>query len=127
MKQLQLISLMIIIALLNLASIRKSEDPVINTQTNPIAHQEKLEEIKEGEKGAPSPLFIHFQKEPFLIDPPMNHDQNEEDLLEPLTYVPSLSEEERVRNQEDEYGEDWLYQDAAEDFKLPSDPEEDGN
>ena len=62
--------LLSILAGLNVASIRRSEDPVRDTQTNPILYSQKMEEEKDGKKG---PLLYHVKNNPreaFFIDPP---------------------------------------------------------
>jgi hypothetical protein len=55
---------------LNLGSIRKAEDPIRDTQTNPILYEQKKEEEKDGKKG---PLMYNVKNNPresFFIDPP---------------------------------------------------------
>lgn len=55
---------------LNLGSIRRTEDPIRDTQTNPILYEQKKEEEKDGKKG---PLMYHVKynpRESFFIDPP---------------------------------------------------------
>ncbi|MFA7254576.1 MAG: hypothetical protein WC133_00555 [Candidatus Omnitrophota bacterium] len=59
-----------VLAGLNVGSIRRSEDPVRDTQTNPILYEQKKEEEKDGKKG---PLLYHVKNSPretFFIDPP---------------------------------------------------------
>jgi hypothetical protein len=59
-----------VLAGLNLASIRKAEDPIRDTQTNPILYQQKMEEEKDGKKG---PLLYSVKNNPhdnFFADPP---------------------------------------------------------
>ncbi len=60
---------------LNLATIRKkdAEDPILRTQTDPIAYKEKMEEIKDGEKGAPAPSMNLYPKSKFLVSPPLEN------------------------------------------------------
>ena len=61
---------MSVLAGLNLGSIRKAEDPIRDTQTNPILYTQKQEEEKDGKKG---PLLYHVKNSPretFFIDPP---------------------------------------------------------
>lgn len=55
------------------------------TQTNPIAYKDKMEELKDGEKGAPSPSYKFYPKDRFLTDPPMEKEgetQPEDNLPE---------------------------------------------
>ncbi|MFA5167077.1 MAG: hypothetical protein WC530_00945 [Candidatus Omnitrophota bacterium] len=59
-----------VLAGLNLGSVRKAEDPIRDTQTNPILYEQKKEEEKDGKKG---PLLYHvknFLRETFFIDLP---------------------------------------------------------
>jgi hypothetical protein len=53
--------------LLNVGAIRKNEDPISRTQTDPISYKKKLEETKDGVKGAPTPSFRYYEKEEFLV------------------------------------------------------------
>ena len=60
----------IMTALLNLGVIRRNEDPVRDTQTDPITYKQKMEQEKDGVKG---PLLYHVKNSPletFFIDPP---------------------------------------------------------
>ena len=59
---------LMILALISLAAVYKEDDPVADTQTNPIAYKDKMEEIKQGEKEAPKPSFNLIAKEKFMID-----------------------------------------------------------
>lgn len=58
-----------------MGSIRKNQDPILETQTSGILHKDKMEEIKDGEKGAPTPSFKLFDKFGFLAEPPINEEQ----------------------------------------------------
>jgi hypothetical protein len=60
---------------LNLGSILKAEDPIRDTQTNPILYEQKKEEEKDGKKG---PLLYHVKNNPresFFIDPPFEKEK----------------------------------------------------
>ncbi|HOW88301.1 MAG TPA: hypothetical protein P5561_01390 [Candidatus Omnitrophota bacterium] len=59
-----------VLAGLNVASIRKAEDPIRDTQTNPILYEQKKEEEKEGKKGPLLYSVKHNPKEDFFIEPP---------------------------------------------------------
>ncbi|MFH0984666.1 MAG: hypothetical protein V1882_03925 [Candidatus Omnitrophota bacterium] len=66
-----------VLAGLNVGSIRRSEDPVRDTQTNPILYEQKKEEEKDGKKG---PLMYHVKNVPregFLIDPPIEKEKTD--------------------------------------------------
>ena len=67
--------ILVIIASINLGTVRKKEDPILHTQTNPIAYKDKMEEIKDGVKGAPSPSFKHYEKNEFLVDPSIENEE----------------------------------------------------
>lgn len=63
-----------VLAGLNLASIRKAEDPIRDTQTNPILYKQKMEEEKDGKKG---PLLYNVKNNPhdtFFVDLPYEAD-----------------------------------------------------
>lgn len=53
----------ILVCLLNMGVIRKNEDPVGDTQTDPVTLKKKLEELKDGPKGAPKPSFKFYIKD----------------------------------------------------------------
>ncbi|HXV28395.1 MAG TPA: hypothetical protein VD913_05445 [bacterium] len=80
-----------LIALLHVGSVRKQEDPIVMTQTNPIAYKDKMEEIKDGEKGAPSPTYKYYPKGRFLVEPPMEKEP-EESLESGVDQIPDWGE-----------------------------------
>ena len=94
---------------LNLGTIRKQDDPILNTQTNPILYKEKMEEIKDGEKGAPSPSFTHYTKQDFLSESPVEPVIPEE-AKSFVTALPSPEDEipEQVSNISEGAGEEKL-------------------
>ena len=58
------------LAVLNMASIRKAEDPIRDTQTEGVLYKQKMEEEKDGKKG---PLLYNVKYNPsdnFLTAPP---------------------------------------------------------
>jgi hypothetical protein len=64
-----------VLAILNLGTVRKAEDPIRDTQTNPILYEQKKEEDKGGKKG---PLLYNVKNNPreaFFIDPPYEKDK----------------------------------------------------
>jgi hypothetical protein len=64
-----------VLAGLNLGTVRQTEDPIRDTQTNPILYEQKKEEDKDGVKG---PLLYHvnnYPRETFFIDPPYELDK----------------------------------------------------
>ncbi|MFH1801136.1 MAG: hypothetical protein ABH891_09895 [Candidatus Omnitrophota bacterium] len=60
---------------LSMGSIRRAEDPIRDTQTNPILYEQKKEEEKDGKKG---PLLYNVKNNPresFFIDPPFEKEK----------------------------------------------------
>lgn len=68
-----MVLLLFSVMMLHAGSVRKKDDPILRTQTHPIALKDKMEEIKDGEKGAPSPSFKHYPKSQFLTEPPVEN------------------------------------------------------
>ena len=60
-----------LIAIFHSGTIRKERDPVEETRTSPIAYKAKMEEIKDGVKGPPTPSFTLYAKSRFLSETPM--------------------------------------------------------
>jgi len=61
----------LVLAALNTGTIRRNEDPIRDTQTNPIGYQQKMEEEKDGKKG---PLLYSVKYNPsdkFMVAPPV--------------------------------------------------------
>lgn len=79
MNQKQLFFILIIgLAALNVATIRREEDPIRKTQTDPIAYQQKLEEEKGGKKGPLAYSMKYNPSDAFLTATPVASSQNEE-------------------------------------------------
>lgn len=51
---------------LQLGTIRKEGAEIKKAQTDPISLKQKIEETKDGVKGAPAPTFKFYEKETFL-------------------------------------------------------------
>ncbi len=64
-----------ILAGLNLGSIRKAEDPIRDTQTNPILYEQKKEEEKDGKKGPLMYSVKYNPRENFFNDPPFEKEK----------------------------------------------------
>ena len=64
-------SYLCLIGILHSGTIRKERDPVEETRTSPIAYKAKMEEIKDGVKGPPTPSFTLYSKSRFLAETPM--------------------------------------------------------
>ena len=65
-------------ALLSMGSLRKHEDfaAATNAQTGPISLQQKLEEEKDGVKGAPSPSMTFYPNAKFMTTPAVKDEIN---------------------------------------------------
>ncbi len=77
----------VVLCVLNTATIRKKDDPILNTQTNPIAYETKMEENKEGEKGAPMPAWRLYPRLRFLSDSPNKKNNPQAEELPPTHKV----------------------------------------
>ncbi|OQA41777.1 MAG: hypothetical protein BWY49_00245 [Candidatus Omnitrophica bacterium ADurb.Bin314] len=64
------LTLVIVLAVPNLAAIRRSEDPIRDTQTDGILYKQKMEEEKDGKKGALLYSVKYNPKDTFLTAPP---------------------------------------------------------
>lgn len=71
------------LALLSMASMRKTEDPVAATaQTSPISLQQKIEETKDGVKGAPSPSMTFYGNQKILTSSPLKEDKGDNTVMD---------------------------------------------
>ena len=128
--------------ILNAGTIRKENDPILRTQTDPISYKQKLEETKDGIKGAPAPSFTYYEKEGFLVKTPMQTgvetkpkvgsvaETSEVDLGEKNKTPPGddnikegegedvWSEAENKTTKEED-DEDWWVEDEGKDQALP--------
>ncbi|MDP3920904.1 MAG: hypothetical protein Q8R76_08885 [Candidatus Omnitrophota bacterium] len=99
--------------LTNLATVRKDDDPILKTQTNPISYKKKMEELKDGVKGPPSPSYVIYSKINFFVDPPMDSKYKRlDDDGVMLPEVEDLLPQEFGEVQEEAFdaswwGEDW--------------------
>ena len=111
-----------LLSLVNMGTIRRKDDPVKKTQTDPITLKAKTEELKEGPKGAPTPLWNLYPKREFLTDPPT---QSVADGLGQTAgdRIPNPGDPipEDLTGMED--AENWALQDRKE---VPSGPSEEG-
>lgn len=109
-------------AVLHSAAVKKAEDPIVNTQTNPIAHKQKVEETKDGEKAAPAPTFDHYQEENFHIQPPLEEFKTpEKDRWLSVPYLGEPIPEDIGEEEEEADTEDWWEPEEGEEA-----PEEEG-
>jgi hypothetical protein len=51
---------------LNAGVIRKNDDHVVKTQTDPILYDKKMEELKDGEKGPSMPVMTLYARNDFM-------------------------------------------------------------
>ena len=121
--KLNILAVIMMISVMSIGAVRKKENPILDTQTNPIAFKQKMEELKEGEKGAPTPSFEHYSKEEFLVDPPVS-EVEEAPSTEQLNEIPEWGEpipedlsesepepgSEPSQGEEDEKTIDWWFE-----------------
>ena len=67
------------LALFSLASLRKNEDPISTSQTSAIPLKQKIEETKDGVKGAPSPSMSFYGSRQILTSSPVEQETGEEE------------------------------------------------
>ena len=116
-------------AFLNTATVRRKQTAVSKAQTAGIKLKDKLEEVKDGEKGPATPSFGWYGgKDGFMSEPPFNKDKPESSIA---AEVPPVSEVELAQPQlpsGEEYSEesveswddDWAEDEAKENEALPS-------
>ena len=101
--------------LLNSGTIRRKPDPVLKTQTDPISYNQKMEETKDGVKGAPMPSFKLFPKENFMAD------SSVEGAKEEIEQDPSSGENvSEVAVSEEEESEEWWGDEKKDDPQGPA-------
>ena len=66
----------------HVGAIRKHRDAIQNTQSDAISLKQKLEETKDGVKGAPAPSFKFYKKADFQTKTPMETQSEEADSSE---------------------------------------------
>ena len=76
-------------AILNIATIRRKDNPILNTQSDAIPWKEKEEEIKGGEKGPPMPSFRIYPRSLFWVQSP-NETPEPQEL--PKAKIPQVGE-----------------------------------
>lgn len=70
-KQVLFFVLVSVLAGANLGTVRHTEDPIRDTQTDAISFQQKMEEEKDGVKGPLAYSVKYNPKDTFFVDPPM--------------------------------------------------------
>ncbi len=112
-------------SLLNMGTIRKKEDPILKTQTEPISYKQKMEEMKDGPKGAPMPSFNLYPKERFFTDPAVGPAKAEEakDKVSDQANVPEVEEVSPEEGSEDWWSEEG--KDSEPPLDRKSNPDQD--
>ena len=87
--------------LLSLGTVIKKKDKIQDTQTDPVAYEQKMRQEAEGKKGPPAPTFNLFPRENFLEEGPMEKSK-------PSSV--SRGEEESEKNMEK--GGQWEWEDT---------------
>jgi len=100
--------ILLCLGILQLGTIRQAEDPILKTQTEPISYKAKLEETKDGVKGAPAPSMTFYGNETFYIDSTVE-EQKDEDLFDYRLTRDSETEFSEVPEDSDKSGEPGKY------------------
>lgn len=97
-----------VISILNMGTVLKKDNPIQKTQTDAIAHKQKMEEIKDGEKGAPTPSHRLYARSEFLTEAPYEKmtPEKPENVVSEQSEV-FLPDEEGVSLEEEDSGLDW--------------------
>ncbi len=144
MKSARLLFILLVLSSVHFAAINKKEDPITDTQTNPIRYDDKMNEVKEGDKQAPKPTYKLYPKEDVEADTKApaaleESAQNEENLAEDsdlandeyLDKEPASESKADAYSDEDYQDEDQAYQggdeDLAEDIKGDKNLDEDNS
>ncbi len=106
--------------ILQTGAIRKNQDPIKDTQTEPIAYSDKQEALKDGEKGAPAPSFKFYEKENFLVRTP-TQTSDEEVLQKDESQAENWTTEVGFQSEEDDWGEESEVSDVAESHENEED------
>lgn len=61
-----------VLAGVHVGTVRRTDDPIRNTQTDPIAYQQKMEEEKDGKKGPSSYSVKYNPSDTFFVAPPFD-------------------------------------------------------
>jgi len=116
-------------AFLNSGTVRRKQTGVSKAQTAGIKLKDKLEEVKDGEKGPATPSFGWYGgKNSFMSEPPVSKDKDEpaSEMVQEVPEVseveflsPPASEAEGAPSEEQEpWDEDWAEDDLKEDEAL---------
>lgn len=89
MRKCLVLSLLIGFAVLNMAVVRKTEDPIRDTQTDPILYKQKMEEEKDGKKGPLSYSVKNNPADTFLTEPPFAPEEEMTDKEKSLKSAPA--------------------------------------
>lgn len=80
--------LCLVTALFSIAGMKKNEDPVaVTAQTESISLKQKIEETKDGVKGAPTPSMTFYGSQKILTSSPIEEGSEEEAAEAPAEEV----------------------------------------
>lgn len=66
-------------------SVLKKDDPIVNTQTDPVLYEQLKKEEEEGRKSPASPTFDLFPQQAFLIEDPVGKYIEEQEPAEEIS------------------------------------------
>jgi hypothetical protein len=66
-----LVAAVVVTGFLNAGAVLQREDRIAQTQTDPILYEQKMEEIKDGEKGPSMPKIEYYKRSGFLTTAPV--------------------------------------------------------
>src|SRR3990167_1766661 len=113
-KLLWVMAWLLLAGVFNLAAVRKKQDPIQQTQTDPILYDKKMEEIKDGEKGAPLPSIVYYAKNKFFVDPPVTDQRDSNlDIYAGVPYGEDLPED-LTGFEDEEAGDSWWLEEGDE-------------
>jgi len=97
--------------------IRKKHNPILDSQTDPIKLKKKMEELKDGKKGAPTPSFKFYDKsEDFQVKTAIEEERLPSGLSS--DQIPELGDpipENLEGLEEDWWAEDWSEKESSSD------------
>jgi len=119
------IACLLMIAVLNVGTIRKKDSAVSKTQTAGIKLKDKLEELKDGQKGPATPTYGWYGgKNDFMGEPPFSDEAPESEKKPPIPEVlevnlPYDSQDSREGDDSETEGMDWGGDWVGESFNGP--------
>ena len=120
-----LIAVFILTGILNVGAILKREDRIAQTQTDPILYEQKMEEIKDGEKGPSMPAIEYYKGAGFLTTAPVKG-LEASDLRDAFAQPHELWEvfpAGTAGTAEDSFNEYWWLEEETPGAVVPDKPE----